>query len=107
MEHVLDRACRALHYAHTAFFALFMIDDTEIVLNLDSSEFTGLRAQSAADAGSGAVFARLSALLGVVAADEDLGFVVGNDLDQTVGAGLDAGAAAGALVAVDDSYALD
>ena len=60
MEHILDRACRAFHYAHTAFLALFMIDNTEIVLDRNSAEFTGSGAKAAAAAVSaGELCARL------------------------------------------------
>ena len=82
-----------------------MIDDTEIVFDRDSAEFTSLCANAAADAGGSAILARISALLGVVAADDDLGFFLRNQFDQFVGAGLDAGTAAGAFAAPKSCFA--
>ena len=107
MEDILDRAGRALDNTHAALLALFVIDGSEVVFDVDGVEFAGPLAHAAADAGDITAFTGIRALLGVVAADNDLGLIVGNDLDQAVGAGLDAGAAAGALVTVYDSDALD
>ena len=107
MDEILNGAGRALDNAHAALLALFVVDDSEVVLDVDGVEFAGSLAHTAADAGDGAVLAGIRTLLGVVAADENLGLVIGNDLDQAVRAGLDTGAAACALVAVDDSDALD
>ena len=107
MDEILDRAGRALNNAHAALLALFVVDDSEVVFDVDRVEFTGSLAHAAADAGDGAVLAGIRTLLGVVAADKDFCLIVGNDLDQAVGAGLDAGAAAGALVAVYYSDTLD
>ena len=107
MEDILDRAGRALDNAHTALLALVVVDGGKVVFDVDRVEFAGSLAHAAADAGDITAFTGIRALLGVVAADNDLGLIVGNDLDQAVGAGLDAGAAAGALVAVYDSDALD
>ena len=107
MEDILDRAGRALDNAHTALLALVVVDGGKIVFDVDRVKFAGSLTHAAADAGDITALAGIRALLGVVAADDDLGLVVGNDLDQVVGAGLDAGAAAGALVAVYDSHALD
>ena len=107
MEEILDSAGRALDDAHTALLALFVVDGSEVVLDVDGVEFACSLAHATADAGDRAVLAGVGTLLSVVAADNDLGLVLGNDLDQAVGAGLDAGAAACALVAVDDSNTLD
>ena len=107
MEDILDRAGGALYNAHAALLALFVIDGGKVVFDVDRVEFTGSLAHAAADAGDGAVLAGIRALLGVVAADDDLGLIVRDDLDQVVGAGLDTSAAACALVAVYDSDALD
>ena len=107
MNEILDRAGRALNNAHAALLALFVVNDSEVVFDVDRVEFTGSLAHAAADAGDGAILAGIRTLLGVVAADKDFCLIVGNDLDQAVGAGLDAGAAACALVAVYDSDALD
>ena len=105
MDTVLDRAGRALHDAHSARLALFVIDHTDIVLDRDRAEFARPRANAAADARDIAALLGVSAFLRVVAADDDFGLAVGNDLDQLVRACLDACAAAGALAAVNDGDA--
>ena len=107
VDEILDRAGRALYYAHAALLALFVVDDSEVVFDMDGVKFTGSLTHAAADAGDVASLAGICALLGVVAADKDFCLIVGNDLDQAVGAGLDAGAAAGALVTVYHSDTLD
>ena len=92
MDEILDRAGRALYYAHAALLALFVVNDSEVVFDMDGVKFTGSLAHAAADAGDVATLAGICALLGVVAADKDFCLIVGNDLNQAVGAGLDAGA---------------
>ncbi len=106
VKDILDRAGRALCSAQAALNALLGIDLTEIVLNCDRALRADSCTLSASDTCDIAAFSCICALLLVVAADLDL-CRFGDDLDQLLRACLSASAAACAVVASHDRYAVD
>ena len=100
-----DAAPGAEGDALAAAGAKTVVDDGVIVYHLDGAGFTAPLALAAADA---AVFAHLDGFFGVkVTGTDDLHRTGGvKDLDQVVGTGLGASAAAGALLPVHHGHAV-
>ena len=106
VKNILDRASMALRFAQTAVDGIRGIDCAESVLNCDRALRADSCALSASDTCDIACLPGICALLLVVAADLNLrGF--GNDLDQLLRAGFCTGSAAGAVIATNDSYAVN